>query len=209
MHQAELDRVALERQMVEARMQVLQAQIEPHFLFNTLANVRRLYQVDSRLGRDMLDNLMRYFEVALPRMRDGSSTLAREVELIEAYLNVQKIRMAERLVFEIDLPEPLRDLAMPSMMLLTLVENAIKHGLGSLPEGGLVRVRARRNQARLEVEVLDTGRGLQASRGSGTGLPNIRARLVSRFGRAASLVLLPNEPRGIRARITLPIELAR
>jgi hypothetical protein len=208
MHQAELDRVALEEQMAEARMQVLQAQIEPHFLFNTLASVRRLYQIDRDRGRAMLENLMRYFETALPRMREGNSTLAREASLIEAYLNLQKIRMADRLAFEIDVPESLREAAVPPMMLLTLVENAIKHGIAPLPEGGSVSVSARRNRANLELDVIDTGRGFQSAGGAGTGLANTRARLASLFGRAASLALSPNAPRGIRARITLPQESA-
>jgi signal transduction histidine kinase len=205
MRQAELDRVSLEEQMAEARMQVLQAQIEPHFLFNTLASVRRLYQLDAGRGRTMLENLMRYFEVALPRMREGHSTLAREISLIEAYLNVQKIRMADRLAYEIDLPDSLREAAMPPMMLLTLVENAIKHGLGPLPEGGHLSVRARRAEDQLQVEVADTGRGLQPGAGAGTGLANTRARLASLFGGEASLALVPNEPRGIRASIALPL----
>jgi hypothetical protein len=129
MQRAELDRVALDREMAETRLQVLQAQIEPHFLFNTLANVRRLYQTDGPAGRRMLDNLMRYLEVALPRMRDKASTLGREAELIRAFLAVQQIRMGRRLAFAIEIVEPLRDIEVPPMMLLTLVENALKHGL--------------------------------------------------------------------------------
>ena len=136
MHSAEVDRLALDREMDSARLQVLQAQIEPHFLFNTLANVRRLYQTDADIGREMLANLMRYLEVALPRMRDDTSTLEREAALIEAFLNVQKIRMGRRLTFEIDIDAELQSLSVPPMMLLTLVENALKHGLNPLPEGG-------------------------------------------------------------------------
>jgi hypothetical protein len=121
MHRAEVDRLALDREMAEARLQVLQAQIEPHFLFNTLANVRRLYQTDLAGGRAMLDNLMRYLEVALPRMRENRSTLEREITLAEAYLNVQSIRMGRRLKFEIDVAPDLHSLEVPPMMLLTLV----------------------------------------------------------------------------------------
>ena len=204
MHRAEIDRLALDREMAEARLQVLQAQIEPHFLFNTLANVRRLYQTDAARGRSMLDHLMRYLEVALPRMRDSRSTLAGEVTLIESYLEVQRIRMGRRLAFEIDVPVELRPLEVPPMMLLTLVENAIKHGLNPLPEGGSLRVQARRDGGLLCIEVADSGRGFHAISGGGTGLANIRARLATMHGDAASLTLAENYPRGVTSTLRLP-----
>ena len=204
MHRAEIDRLALDREMAEARLQVLQAQIEPHFLFNTLANVRRLYQTDAARGRSMLDHLMRYLEVALPRMRDSRSTLAGEVTLIESYLEVQRIRMGRRLDFEIDVPVELRPLEVPPMMLLTLVENAIKHGLNPLPEGGSLRVQARREGELLCIDVADSGRGFHATSGGGTGLANIRARLATMHGDAASLTLAENYPRGVTSTLRLP-----
>jgi Histidine kinase len=204
MHRAEIDRQALDREMAEARLQVLQAQIEPHFLFNTLANVRRLYQTDMARGRSMLDHLMRYLEVALPRMRDSRSTLAGEVTLIESYLEVQRIRMGRRLAFEIDVPLELRPLEVPPMMLLTLVENAIKHGLNPLPEGGSLRVQARREGELLCIDVADSGRGFHATSGGGTGLANIRARLSAMHGDAASLALAENYPRGVTSTLRLP-----
>ena len=204
MHRAEIDRLALDREMAEARLQVLQAQIEPHFLFNTLANVRRLYQTDTARGRSMLDHLMRYLEVALPRMRESRSTLAGEVTLIESYLEVQRIRMGRRLAFEIDVPVELRPLEVPPMMLLTLVENAIKHGLNPLPEGGSLRVQARREGGLLCIDVADSGRGFHATSGGGTGLANIRARLATMHGDAASLTLAENYPRGVTSTLRLP-----
>ena len=204
MHRAEIDRQALDREMAEARLQVLQAQIEPHFLFNTLANVRRLYQTDAARGRSMLDHLMRYLEVALPRMRDSRTTLAGEVTLIESYLEVQRIRMGRRLAFEIDVPVELRPLEVPPMMLLTLVENAIKHGLNPLPEGGSLRVQARREGELLCVDVADSGHGFHATSGGGTGLANIRARLAAMHGDAASLALAENYPRGVTSTLRLP-----
>jgi hypothetical protein len=140
--EAERDRARFVQRMEDARLKMLQAQIEPHFLFNTLANVRRLYQTAPSDAATMLDNLMRYFAVALPQMRAADSTLGREAELTESYLNIQRIRMGHRLAFDIDIPEPLRDAQLPPMMLLTLAENAIKHGLAPLPEGGSVRVSA-------------------------------------------------------------------
>jgi signal transduction histidine kinase len=209
MHGAEVDRLALDREMSAARLQVLQAQIEPHFLFNTLANVRRLYQTRPASGREMLDNLMRYLEVALPRMRDDTSTLDREAVLVEAFLNVQKIRMGRRLTFEIDIPSALRALSVPPMMLLTLVENALKHGLNPLPEGGLVRIDAQVRDDRLLIAVADTGRGFgEDTSGGGTGLANIRARLAAMFGDGASLALSANAPCGVTATISMPIVVA-
>jgi hypothetical protein len=191
MQQAEIDSAALEREMAEARLQVLQAQIEPHFLFNTLANVRRLYEKDLAAGGKMLENLMRYLEIALPRMRDSESTLERDAGLVEAFLRIQQIRMGQRFTFSIDLPAPLRGHPVPPMMLLTLAENAIK--LNPSPEGGLIRVTARADGDRLILRVADTG------------LANIRARLAAQFGDRALLALENNDLGGVTATIALPL----
>ena len=205
MHQAEVDRLTLDREMAAARLQVLRAQIEPHFLFNTLANVRRLYQTDLARGRLMLEHLMRYLEVALPRMRDETSSLERERALIESYLNVQQIRMGRRLTFTIDIPGSLDATTVPSMMLLTLVENAIKHGLNPLLDGGHIDVVARIDGDELLLTVADSGRGFGTeTAGGGTGLANIRARLAAMYGGAASLDLRNNEPTGIVATLAMP-----
>lgn len=204
MHAAEIDRLALEREMDEARLRVLEAQIEPHFLFNTLANVRRLYQTDRAAGRQMLQNLMSYLEVALPHMRSHRSSVGRELALVEAYLGVQRIRMGARLAFSIDVPAEAHRLLLPPMMLLTLVENAIKHGLNPMPEGGRVAIRARVDGGRLDVEVEDDGRGFHASSGGGTGLANIRDRLAAAFAGAASLTLVERVPHGVGANLSLP-----
>jgi sensor histidine kinase YesM len=204
MRDAESDRATFEREMVEARLQVLQAQIEPHFLFNTLANVRRLYEVDRRSGRTMLENLMRYLEVALPRMRDNVSTLGRDAELIDAYLRVQQIRMGRRLIYSIDVPSSLQDRPVPPMMILTLVENAIKHGLSQSTGGGKIRLSVREYDRHLIISVADTGVGFASGSGGGTGLANIRARLAAQFGANAELVLENNEVGGATAKILLP-----
>jgi len=204
MREAEADRATFEREMVEARLQVLQAQIEPHFLFNTLANVRRLYEKDHRAGRTMLENLMRYLEVALPRMRESVSTLGRDAELIDAFLRIQQVRMGKRLVYSIDVPPPLRDRPVPPMMLLTLVENAIKHGLSQSTGGGKIRVAAREDGGCLIISVADTGVGFTSGSGGGTGLANVRARLAAQFGDSAKLVLENNEIGGATAMILLP-----
>ncbi len=206
---AEVERVRFAQQMDEARLQVLQAQIEPHFLFNTLANVRWLYAKDASAGDAMLADLMAYLAVALPQMRATDSTLGREAALTEAYLGIQRIRMGPRLAYDIDIAEPLRAARMPPMMLLTLAENAIKHGLAPLPEGGHVRVRADVDNGRLRVQVADSGAGFAPSSGGGTGLANIRARLDTLYGAAAELRIELNEPRGVVATIALPHALAR
>ena len=203
--QAEIDRAAFETELSEARLQMLQAQIEPHFLFNTLANARRLYAEDHAAGRTMLESLMRYLEVALPQMRQGETTLASDVALIEAYLTIQRIRMGSRLAFTIDIAPELRGNRVPSMMLLTLVENAIKHGLAPSPEGGLIRIGARANGNSLELTVADTGVGFGSALGSGVGLANISARLAAQFGAAATLVLQNNEFGGATVTIALPL----
>ena len=208
LQQVELDHARLDAQMDEARLLVLQAQIEPHFLFNTLAHVRRLYQTEPKAARGMLDDLMRYFTVALPQMRERDSTVERETTLAEAYLNIQRIRMGRRLSFEISLPDSLRHARMPPMMLLTLVENAVKHGLGPLPEGGFIRIDATADSGSLEVNVADTGRGFTSTSGAGTGLANIRARLTAVYGDRGRLSLKPNAPRGVTASIAFPLTIA-
>jgi signal transduction histidine kinase len=202
--QAELDRARLAQQMDEARLQTLQAQIEPHFLFNTLATVRRLYQTDAPAAESMLDNLMRYLAVALPQMRANDSTLGRETALAEAYLGIQQMRMGRRLGFAIEVPAELREASLPPMMLLTLAENAIKHGLNPLPEGGFIRISARVEGSELRLEVADSGQGFVKAEGGGTGLSNIRARLSAMYGQAARLHVGVNKPRGVTATITLP-----
>jgi len=208
LHEAELNRIRLQSELAAGRLQVLQAQIEPHFLFNSLANVRRLLRTDGDAGRAMLADLMRYLESALPRMRDDSSTLARETELIRAFLAVHQVRMGPRLEVHIDVPSRLGDRAVPPMMLLTLIENALKHGLGPLPEGGAITVAAVEADGRLVLRVADTGQGLVAGSGGGTGLANVRARLKAMYGAAAGLSLHLNEPRGVVAEIDLPAQAA-
>jgi sensor histidine kinase YesM len=205
MQRAEIDRADFEREMAEARLQMLRAQIEPHFLFNTLANVRRLYDKERSAGATMLENLMRYLEIALPRIRQNETTLGRDAELVEAFLRIQQIRMGRRLIFNIDIPQHLRTHPVPPMMLLTLVENAIKHGLTPSPDGGLLRINARYDANRLVLSVADTGVGFAPGSGAGTGLSNIRARLSAQFGGHASLALENNELGGVTATVALPL----
>jgi LytS/YehU family sensor histidine kinase len=152
----------------------------------------------------MMENLKHYLAVALPQMRASESTLGREIDHVMAYLNIQQIRMGRRLAFAIDVPAELTEARLPPLMLLTLVENAIKHGLGPLPEGGRIDVRASTEGGRLSIQVADTGQGFVKAGGGGTGLANIRARLASQFGASAKFSLALKSPHGVVATLALP-----
>jgi signal transduction histidine kinase len=204
----EVARRLLETAMVEARLRALQAQVEPHFLFNTLAHVRRLYRTEPVVARQMLASFASYLESALVQMRERVATLGREVDLVRAYLDVQQVRMGHRVKVKIDVPDALRAHAYPPMMLISLVENAIKHGLDPLRSGGTIAIEARVRDGSLEVVVLDTGRGIGDKIGSGVGLANIRGRLAALFGDAARLSLTTVAPSGVRAAIRMPLDLS-
>ena len=204
LHAAQLRRLAAEMQETEARLRSLQAQIEPHFLFNTLAHIQRLAEVQPRRGRAMLRDLAEYLRSALPLMRQPASTLGRELAMARAYLNVQRIRMGERLHVEIDVPDALADASLPPMMLVTLVENAIKHGIGPKREGGTVRIGAHAAQGRLHIDVSDDGVGLRLGAGTGRGLSNTRARLATQFGAAGALKIDTREGGGVCALLAVP-----
>lgn len=206
---AEAERIALEsarmaQQVAEARLRMLEAQIEPHFLFNTLAHVQRLYETDRANGARMLRSLKAYLGIALPQMREAESTLRREIAHVTAYLDIQGIRMGRRLAYGVDIPETLQDAPVPPLMLLTLVENAVKHGLAPSRAGGRIDVSASIAAGQLRIRVADTGQGFATSAGGGTGLANIRARLRARFAGAASLQLSLNTPRGVVATLSVP-----
>jgi len=202
------ERESLKTQQTEAQLSALNAQIEPHFLFNTLANVKRLYETRPERGRDMLVALIAYLRAALPGMRRHESTLADELELVRHYLAILQMRMGERLTFHIAVPAELLHAHLPTLVLPTLVENAVKHGLSPLPEGGCIAIRAAHaDGGGLTIEVADNGQGFgAASGGAGVGLANTRARLAARFGDAAALELEGVQPRGVVARVRLPAE---
>jgi hypothetical protein len=202
---AHADQIAVEAELIKARLWLLRAQIEPHFIFNSLAHVRRLYQIDAASGHRMLDSLVRYFTGALPSLRQETCTLAEEATLIGAYLDIHRQRMGSRLGYAVVFPPEILVLRVPSMMLLTLVENAIKHGLSPVLEGGFIRVSTKVSGDVLELCVADSGGGMTVSSGQGTGLANIRARLSALYGDTATLTLSINQPRGITAAIRLPL----
>ena len=206
-HESELQRIQLDQQMIEARLQSLRAQIEPHFLFNTLANVRQLYRTEPERGRKMLASFIAYLRAALPQMRHDETTLKREVDLAQAYLDVLQERMGTRLDVRLGIPKELAALAFPPLVLSTLTENAIKHGLNPLPEGGTIEITARAEGGRLKVSVADTGAGFQRNSGTGTGVANLRARLAALYGDSGNLVFEANVPRGIRATISVPVRM--
>jgi sensor histidine kinase YesM len=202
---AECRRQTLQAQMVEARLSALQAQIEPHFLFNTLANVKRLYETAPHQGREMLSSLISYLRAALPSMRQSGSTLGRELELARSFLTILKMRMGERLNFSIETDPALDNAQVPPMVLPTLVENAIKHGLSPLPEGGRIDIVARRDGDALLIDVRDNGAGFSSTGGSGVGLANTRSRLAALYGTRAAMSLLAAEPRGVVASVRMPL----
>ncbi|MGG1949428.1 histidine kinase [Trinickia sp. NRRL B-1857] len=192
-----------------ARLALLQAQIEPHFLFNTLANVQSLIERDPARAASMLDSLNRYLRASLSRTRSTTSTLADELELVEALLNIAAIRLGERLRFAIDVPEPLRQLPLAPLLLQPLVENALLHGIEPSIEGGEIRVVGRREGDMLVLEAIDTGVGLGHSTKlhGGVGLANVRARLASMYGVRASVSVAANAhaARGVTASLSIPI----
>jgi signal transduction histidine kinase len=203
--QRQIDSAALEAEVKQARLQLLRAQIEPHFLFNTLATVRTLVRHDRDAAAAMIDNLMRYLSEALPRLRQDESSLYEELQLVEAYLRIHQIRMGTRLSYELLVPEKLRTERIPTMLLLTLVENALKHGINPAVEGGAICVSAAREKAALVLKVTDSGQGLAVTQGHGVGLANIRRRLSMRYGDDAVLSLGRVASRGMVATVSIPI----
>jgi signal transduction histidine kinase len=198
------DKAQLERRLLDARLQVLRAQIEPHFLYNTLANVQYLAANDPPAGAAMVGALIDYLRQALPRMRDGNPTLGEEVALAGAYLDILRIRMGSRLAVAFDVPEALCHHPLPPMMLVSLVENAIKHGLEPKPGGGTIAISAAADAQRLRVTVADDGVGFGAAAGNGIGLRNIRETLASLFGARGSLTVEPGAQGGVVATIEVP-----
>ena len=196
------------RQAMQAQLQLLQAQIEPHMLFNTLANLQGLISFDPDRAQLLLDQLIQYLRATLSSSRAESTTLEQEFSLMQAYLGLMSIRMGARLRFTLDLPEALRQIKVPPMLLQPLVENAIQHGLEPKIEGGHIHVHASTDGGVLLLTVSDDGLGLDhpgQTKGTHLGVANIRERLRGMHGDAASLSLNANTPAGVVARLQLPI----
>ena len=194
----------MSQQVTEAKLSALQAQVEPHFLYNTLASVQALTEVDPPQATLMTGHLIQYRRNALPKMRESVSTVGQEIELVRAYLNILQMRMGKRLAFEIDVPAELMDAPFPPLMLPSLVENSIKHGLEPLREGGSVRITASADGDLLRLVVADTGKAFGDSLGSGVGLTNIRERLAALYGDKGKLTLEAAEPHGVIATVEVP-----
>ena len=200
------DAESLKRQLAEARMAAMQAQVEPHFLFNTLASIDHLIERDPPRASQMQKNLIALLRASMPAMRQSATSLGRELDVVRPYLEILKVRMGERLQAQVNMPEGLYSADFPPMMLQSLVENAIKHGLEPKAEGGVLTVSAEVVHGKLAVTVADTGVGFAraATAGTGMGLQNIRERLKLIYGDAAEMRIAENTPSGTRVSIVVP-----
>jgi hypothetical protein len=207
MHAAELERIAAEKRSIESDLQAMQARVEPQFLFNTLAQVRDLYDVDKTRSELMLDELIAYLRAAMPRMRDASSTVGQEIELVRAYMGVVRLRLGERLAFEIETPEQVADARMPPMTLLPLVDHAIAHGLGARQAAGSIRIRTRIEDGKVRLEIADSGVGFLPDT-EGDAIAGIRERLAALYGDAARLNLRRVDATVSTAVLEIPLQSA-
>lgn len=204
----ELERSEMARQALDARMRLLTAQAQPHFLFNTLANVRALVGSGSPKAVPVLDSLIAYLRAAVPRLHDSATTLGQELDLVRAYLDLMQLRMPDRLQSAIHAEPALLGQRCPPTTVLTLVENAVRHGIDPSEEGGRIDVLVQRLGDRCLLRVTDTGVGLGETGGSlGTGLANLRERLQLAFAGRAQLRLTSHAPQGVCAEVDLPLEL--
>lgn len=197
----------------EARLKLLEAQLEPHMLFNTLANLRALISTDAARAQTMLDHMIAYLRATLAASRNSTHTLQAEFDRLHDYLALMGIRMGPRLSCSLDLPAPLAALPVPALLLQPLVENSIQHGLEPQVEGGSIRVSARQEGPDLVLDVVDTGVGLaspanatHATSGPGFGVAQVRERLATVYGNRASVLLCTEADGGTRATLRLPLQ---
>jgi hypothetical protein len=200
-----LERSDLERQALNARLHLLQAQVAPHFLFNTLANVQALVDAGSPRAPALLRSLIAYLRAAVPLLNEPAATLDRELQMVEAYLALMHMRMPDRLQYDLEVDDSTRALRCPPLTLLTLVENAVRHGIDPSEEGGRIAIEVRRRGDRCLIRVSDSGVGLrETGHGLGTGLATLRERLQLVFVGDAQLTVTGQEPSGVCAEIDLP-----
>lgn len=200
-----IKRMAVEKESILANLRMLQAQIEPHFLFNTLSNILSLIDTKPDKGKSMLLDLTKYLRTSLSRTLPEKTTLSQEISMIRVYLDIQKIRMDERLNYKIDVSNNVGQHSFPPMLLQPLVENAIKHGLEPKVDGGEILIRAIQENNLLKIEVADTGLGFSDFDKPGVGIINVQERLGLLFGEKGRLVIEENKPHGVRATIEVPI----
>ncbi len=204
LREEQIKTLILEKQSLEAHLKLLQAQIEPHFLFNTLSNILSLMESDPDKGKTMLVDLTRYLRASLNTMRKEETDLGREVELLKAYLDLHKVRMGDRLRYHIDVPDQLMGHSIPPMLLQPIVENAVKHGIEPKISGGDVRIRAAATSDTLRLTVTDTGCGVGTSVKGGVGLANVGERLGALYNGRARLILEENQPSGLKVTVEIP-----
>jgi hypothetical protein len=202
----QLERGELERKALDARLRLLQAQVEPHFLFNTLANVQALVDAQSPQASKVLASLVAYLRAAVPSMDAPSTTLERELELVRAYLQLMQMRMPDRLQYALRVEPAALSVLCPPMTLLTLVENAVRHGIDPSETGGRIDTDISIQEQRCRIRVIDTGIGLKSkNHGLGTGLSTLRERLQLVFGGHVELQLTEISPHGVGAELTFPV----
>ena len=200
-----LERSELERQAVDARLHLLQAQVAPHFLFNTLANVQALVDAGSPHASAVLRSLTAYLRAAVPLLHEPAATIERELQLVQPYLELMQMRMPDRLHYAMNVDSSVLQVRCPSTTILTLVENAVRHGIDPSEEGGRIDIDIERRGERCVVRVTDTGAGLhQSANGLGTGLTTLRERLQLIFGDAAQLRLTSGARRGVAVEVDIP-----
>jgi sensor histidine kinase YesM len=187
-----------------ARLALLQAQVEPHFLFNTLANIQTLIKDEPDTAVLILEKLNTFLRTSLRRSRNASATVGEELEIVESLLAIAAARLGPRLDYEISVPQELRSAMLPPLLLQPLVENAIRHGVEPAVAGGTIRVDVRKTSGTLELAVTDTGVGMSADAPEGVGLANVRARLTSLYGPRGRLLLYANTPHGLIAKLIVP-----
>ncbi len=200
---------AAQRHAAESTLRLLQTQLEPHMLFNTLANLRALVGTDAQAATQMLDRLVAYLRATLGASRALSHTLRAEFDRLRDYLELMAVRMGPRLQYSLELPEALADLPMPALLLQPLVENAITHGLEPKVEGGRITVRASRAASRITIEVNDTGVGLSGAGAPppGFGLTQVRERLAATYGVDGAMEIVAGDAHGTRVIVTFPCEI--